>query len=64
VPETRQNVDQLRGVGPEDTPELGEAIRGIRHEAASMREEDAGSCISVNDAVQHELDGVRVVSKE
>jgi len=29
-----------------------------------MREEDAGSCISVNDAVQHELDGVRVVSKE
>src|SRR4051812_45009394 len=44
-------------LGPEDARELGEAMRGIRQEAAGMREDDAGSWIPVHDAVQHELDG-------
>ena len=37
--------------------EFGEAIRGITHEAAGMRQDDVGSRVSVHDAVQHELNG-------
>src|SRR5438132_14067425 len=51
-----QNVGRLRGSAPEDARELGEAMRGVRQEAAGMREDDAGSGIPVHDAVQHELD--------
>jgi hypothetical protein len=54
--ETRQNVSWIRCIGPEDGRELGEAMRGIRQEAAGVRENDAGARISVNDTVQHELD--------
>ena len=55
--ETRENVDWLRGLGPEDARKLGEAMRRIRHEAARMREDDVDARIPVHDTVQHELDG-------
>src|SRR5258708_26157057 len=55
--ETRQNVGRPRSIGPENMRELGEAMRGIRQEAARMREDDPGSRIPVHDAVQDELDG-------
>jgi hypothetical protein len=34
--ETRQNVGRLRGIGPEDARELGQAMRGIRQSNRSF----------------------------
>jgi hypothetical protein len=54
---TLEYVGLTRCVRPEDVREFSEALRGIRHEATRMRQDDVRSRVSVHDAVQYELNG-------
>jgi hypothetical protein len=54
---TPENVGWRRSIGTKDARKLGEAMRGIGHKAAGMRQDNADSEIPVHYTVQDELDG-------